>query len=196
MLFSSKNIVEAKNDVSFFQAGIQEDVKLESAEIKETPAGKRLIEVTFSKGGAKLTSSEWEPERFADETDKRFATRCTGFLSRLTDMLMPFYPKEALTIEVDSFAQLAQWFVKMVNAADKTKLVRIKCVYNKNGYVVLAPGYLYTFIEPMTIKAEDSKIRILSKDVIERPKKEVDNIEELKTAPETQSQAANDALPF
>ncbi len=48
----------------------------------------------------------------------------------------------------------------------------------------------------MTINAEDSKIPILSKDVTERPKKEVDNIEELKTAPETQSQATNDTLPF
>ena len=192
MLFNSENKAIEKNDVNFFEAGIIEDVKLERAELKTTPTGKRLIEVTFTKGGAKLVSSEWEPEKRETDTQEDYERQCSGFLSRLLDILGCFYPEDQLKVNVETFTELANWFISKVQMADKTKLVRVKAVYNKNGYVVLAGGYRYTFIEPMTIAKDNSKIRILAKDVIVRPEKEVDNIRDLKKESTTNS----DNLPF
>lgn len=192
MLFNSDNIVAEKNDISFFEAGIVDDVKLETIERKTTPNGKNLIELTFTKGGSKLTSSEWEPEKFADEKEEDFERRCSGYLSRLIDILACFYDRSSLTVKADSFSDLADWFVMKAQSADKTHLVRIKSVYNKNGYIVLAGGYKYTFIEPMTVKKEDTKIRILSKDVIVRPEKDVDEIKDIKTDNATEKEN----LPF
>ena len=113
-------------------------------------------------------------------------------MSRLLDILGCFYPEDQLKVNVETFTELANWFISKVQMADKTKLVRVKAVFNKNGYVVLAGGYRYTFIEPMTIAKDNSKIRILAKDVIVRPEKEVDNIKDLKKESTTNS----DNLPF
>ena len=184
MLFSSsraKAQAETKSDVAYIEAGIQSDLVVSSAEFKETPGGKELLEIVIKKGEATATSTEWEPEKFADETEENFGKRCDGFTSRLLDILGCYYDTTALNVEASSFTELANWFVNLINAADKTKTVRAKLVFNKNGYVILAPGYRYTFIEPMTIAEEDSKIRILAKDVIVRPVKDVDDVNALKS---------------
>ena len=183
MLFSSNRAKaqDNKSDVQYIEAGIVPGLVVASGELKETPSGKHLLEIILKKGEATATSTEWEPEKFADETEEDFAKRCDGFTARLLDILGCYYDKTSLNIEATSFTELANWFINLINAADKNKQVRAKIVYNKNGFAILAPGYRYTFIEPMTIAEEDSKLRILAKDVIVRPTKDVDNVSDLKS---------------
>lgn len=189
-MFSSEQAnAISENDIQYLEAGIVEDVELSGAEFKSSPSGNKYIEITFKKDGAAVTSTEWEPKPFGDQTDADFAKSQALFVKRLLKILECFYDKTLLNVKADTFEELANWFVKLITVADKSKLVRVKLTYNKSGYVVLAPGAYYTVIEPMTIAKGDSKIRILSKDVIMRPKKDTDDIKDIK---DTKS----DDLPF
>ena len=55
----------------------------------------------------------------------------------------------------------------MLNAADKTKKLRLKLVYNKDGYTTIPTAVDDTFIEPMDVT--ESNIKITAKDVVVRP---------------------------
>ena len=61
----------------------------------------------------------------------------------------------------------ANYIATMLNAADKTKKLRLKLVYNKDGYTTIPTAVDDTFIEPMDVT--ESNIKITAKDVVVRP---------------------------
>lgn len=203
-MYSSERIQKnvKKADVSFLTAGIHEDVKLDGAKFDTSPnSGNKFLEISFSKDGKKFTHTEWEPKKFGDETEESFQKKCDNQGSRMFDILKCFYKEDELNFNGESFEMFARWIAEKLENADKSKLVRLKIVYNNSGYTTLPKYAKFTFIEPMTITKEDSHISELSIDVFTRPvvaDKEVSNTNPFQTTEEVATQPVNDpnGLPF
>ena len=92
----------------------------------------------------------------------------------------------------------------MINVADKSKSLRLKLVYNKDGYTTLPTAVDEPFIEPMELQdGQEYKVKINAKDVVVRPvvaDKEIKNDNPfMTTAPEIATatfNATTSDLPF
>jgi len=81
-----------------------------------------------------------------------------------------WYPKEVLSSFTFSvFDELYTWVKQLMDAADKSKLVRLKVIYGQTGYTSLPKYSQYTFIESMEIPADKTKIKELGIDLFKRP---------------------------
>ena len=156
-----------KKDIKYIPAGIHENVALKDARMSVSPTGRNFIEVVFEKDGATLTHTEWEPKRSSIDTNETFQTKEDNQFSRILQILSCFYNDENLVFNATTFKEWATEVVRYLVNADKTKLVRIKVVYNDRGYTTLPQYAVYTFIEPMTVT--DSKIVELGIDKFTRP---------------------------
>lgn len=156
-----------KKDIKYIPAGIQENVALESARLAESPTGRSYIEIKFSKDGATMTRTEWEPRRTEMDTDETYQSKEDKQFSRVMQILLCFYKDEELVFNCSTFKEWATEVVNYLNKADKTKLVRAKVVYDDRGYATLPQYAAYTFIEPMTV--ETSSIIELGIDRFIRP---------------------------
>ena len=156
-----------KKDIKYIPAGIQENVALESARLAESPTGRSYIEIKFSKDGATMTRTEWEPRRTETDTDETYQSKEDKQFSRVMQILLCFYKDEELVFNCSTFKEWAKEVVDYLNKADKTKLVRAKIVYDDRGYATLPQYAAYTFIEPMTV--ETSSIIELGIDRFTRP---------------------------
>lgn len=156
-----------KKDIKYIPAGIQENVALESARLAESPTGRSYIEIKFSKDGATMTRTEWEPRRTETDTDETYQSKEDKQFSRVMQILLCFYKDEELVFNCSTFKEWAKEVVDYLNKADKTKLVRAKVVYDDRGYATLPQYAAYTFIEPMTV--ETSSIIELGIDRFTRP---------------------------
>ena len=124
------------SNAKYIESGIQEGIEIKGAEFKTLPSGKQLFEITLAQGEATATSSEWETTRYSDETDEDFKKRCLGHLERLTKILECYYDRSMLVVEASDFEGLFNWFNRMLQLADKTKKLRGKFTYNKDGFIV------------------------------------------------------------
>ena len=165
----AKNIV--KKDIRFIPAGINENVSLKSAKIETSPTGKTFIEITFEKDGATMTSTEWKPRKGQFTiTDKDLQIKEDNQFSRLMQVLNCFYKDEELVFNGTTFEDFISEVADYLNRADKSILLRVKCVYNKDGYITLPSYAKYTFIEPMNLpEGKASVIAELSIDQFTKP---------------------------
>ena len=161
----------SKNDVKFIPAGIIENVTLQSVKAEKSQNGNYFLEITFEKDGATLPHTEWEPKmgNFVDSEEK-LQQKVDNQYSRMLQILSCYYPDEMLNFSDESFKEFAEWIVTLLNAADKTKKLRVKVVYNNKGYTTLPSYAKYTFIEPMELpEGQTSKIAQLNIDQFVRP---------------------------
>lgn len=195
MLYSTdktKQIV--KKDVAFLQAGIIDNAELTNIRYQENPNGNAFVEFKFEKDGKTMTHTEWAPRRGENMTDEAYSKKCTNQLARFEQILKCFYPGQDLSFNGENFAQLANWVITMYNnSAVKNTKLRIKVVYNDNGYTSLPQYAVYTFIEPMSVvEAGNSMIVELGIDNFTKvtPDKETKNGNPL------ESQDDSNDLPF
>lgn len=141
----------AKNDVKFIPVGIVENVTLKSARVDKSPNGNAYLEVVFEKDGATLTQTEWKPTKFDGMDDAALQKKEDTQFSRMMQILLCFYTDEQLVFNGSTFEDFSSEIVNYLNNADKSKLLRVKVVYNKNGYTTLPSYAKYTFIEPMNL---------------------------------------------
>lgn len=166
MIYSTELANNTPDFVSkYLEAGIQDNVKLVSARTDKSINGSFFLEIKFEKDGKELTHTEWENSKFPNQTEEDYQNRCTRQVKRMLQILECFYPKEALTFAGSSYEEFAKWVANLLNTANKDILLRVKIVYNKNGYTNLST--YGTFIEPMTV--EKSNIVQMNKDVFIRP---------------------------
>lgn len=158
-----------KNDIKYIPAGIQENVALRSARVTTSPQGNLFLEIVFEKDGATLIQTEWKPTRFGNMTVEDVQKKEDNQFSRMMQILLCFYKDEELIFNSTTFEDWAKEISDYLNKADKTKLLRVKIVYNNKGYTTLPTYAKYTFIEPMTISKEDSTIVELGIDKFTRP---------------------------
>lgn len=185
-----------KNDIKYIPAGIQENVALRSARVTASPQGNLFLEIVFEKDGATLIQTEWKPTRFGNMTVEDVQKKEDNQFSRMMQILLCFYKDEELIFNSTTFEDWAKEISDYLNKADKTKLLRVKIVYNNKGYTTLPTYAKYTFIEPMTISKEDSTIVELGIDKFTRPvvadKEEV--VDPINTTTETEEDP--NGLPF
>lgn len=159
----------AKNDIKYIPAGIQENVALKSARVATSPNGNIYLEITFEKDGATLIQTEWKPTKSPTMTDEDLQKREDNQFSRMMQILYCFFKDEELIFNASTFEGWAQEVANYLNRADKTKLLRVKVVFNQKGYTSLPTYAKYTFIEPMTVDKENSAIVQLGIDNFTRP---------------------------
>lgn len=160
-----------KNDVKFIPAGIQENVALKSARVAESPTGRKFFEVTFEKDGAILVQTEWKPDNKNGElSDEAVQKKEDNQFSRIMQLLLCFYKDEQLVFNGIKFEEFSKEVVYYLNNADKSKLLRVKVVYNDKGYTTLPSYAKYTFVEPMVLpEGQTSAITELRIDNFAKP---------------------------
>lgn len=185
----------AKNDIKYIPVGIQENVALKSAKVTTSPNGNLFLEITFEKDGATLTQTEWKPTKFGNMSDEDLQKKEDTQFSRMMQILLCFYKDEELIFNATSFEGWAEEVANYLNRADKSKLLRMKVVYNNKNYTTLPTYAKYTFIEPMSIPKEESSIIELGIDKFTRSviADQESNIDPLNTVEETSNE---NGLPF
>ena len=184
-----------KNDIKYIPVGIQENVALKSAKVTTSPNGNLFLEITFEKDGATLTQTEWKPTKFGNMSDEDLQKKEDTQFSRMMQILLCFYKDEELIFNATNFEGWAEEIANYLNKADKSKLLRVKVVYNNKNYTTLPTYAKYTFIEPMSIPKEESSIIELGIDKFTRSvvADQESNTDPLNVVEETSSE--ND-LPF
>lgn len=171
MIFSTDSAfkIETK-DVSYLEGGIHEDVSLVGVRQERSANGNLFLEFAFDKNGAQLTHTEYEPTKRADQSTEDLEAKANNQVRRILQILQVWYTKEQLSsFSAESFDQFGKWVKGMLDAADKSKKVRLKVVYGNTGYTSLPKYAKYTFIESMEIPASESKVKDLKIDVFVRP---------------------------
>lgn len=207
MGYSKKAAQEVSDFKSkYMPAGINENVTLDKVEVKVSPNGNKMFDITFvNEQGQTAVHTEWEPKMAPWMKDKSDLERNQARqFKKMLQILLCFYTDEQINFEGEDFMSFANYIATMLNAADKTKKLRLKLVYNKEGYTTLPTAVDDAFIEPMELgDGESYKVQITAKDVIVRPvtaDKEVKNDNPF-TTPEVAAAAFEksndlDELPF
>ena len=172
MIFSTElaNKIETLNSSKYLEAGIHDNVTLVSARAATSVNGNKFLEIKFEKDGKELTHTEWEPTPNPSLSNEDNQKKATNQVSRIMQILKCFYPKELLVFSGSSYQDFINWVVTLLNSADKSKLLKVKIVYNNKGYTTLPNYAKFTFIEPMNLpEGETSKIAELGIDVFTRP---------------------------
>ena len=205
MGYSKKAAQEVSDFKSkYMPAGINENVTLDKVEVKVSPNGNKMFDITFvNEQSQTAVHTEWEPKMAPWMKDKSDLERNQARqYKKMLQILLCFYTDEQINFEGEDFMSFANYIAMMLNAADKTKKLRLKLVYNKDGYTTLPTAVDDAFIEPMELgDGESYKVQINAKDVIVRPvtaDKEVKNDNPF-TTPEAATTAfenKTDDLPF
>ena len=173
MGYSKKAAQEVSDFKSkYMPAGINENVRIDKVEVKTSPQGNKMFDITFiNESGQTAVHTEWEPKMAPWMKDKSDLERNQARqYKKMMQILLCYYKDEQINFEGESFAEFANWIATMINVADKSKLLRLKLVYNKDGYTTLPTAVDDPFIEPMTLAdGEEYKIKINAKDVVVRP---------------------------
>lgn len=205
MGYSKKAAQEVSDFKSkYMPAGINENVCIEKVEVKTSPNGNKMFDITFvNEQGQTAVHTEWEPKMAHWMKDKSDLERNQARqYKKMMQILLCYYNDEQINFEGESFTEFANWVATMLNVANKSKKLRLKLVYNKDGYTTLPTAVDDAFIEPMELAdGESYKVQINAKDVIVRPvvaDKEVKNDNPF-TTPDVATDAfknATDELPF
>lgn len=191
------------SNTKYLEAGIHDNVKFTSVKTAVSPTGKNFIEFRFEKDGKELVHTEWEPKERAEDTEEQNQNKATNQVTRINRILRCFYPKEVLNFTGSSYKEFTNWVVAMLNAANKDTLLKVKVVYNKDGYTTLPSYVKFAAIEPMNIPMgfyeegkNESMIReITGIDLFVKPV--VSDKETIEVNPlEVKSEAPSDDLPF
>lgn len=193
----------SSNNTKYLEAGIHDNVKFTSVKTAVSPTGKNFIEFRFEKDGKELVHTEWEPRERAEDTEEQNQNKATNQVTRINRILRCFYPKEVLNFTGSSYKEFTNWVVAMLNAANKDTLLKVKVVYNKDGYTTLPSYVSFAAIEPMNIPMgfyeegeNESMIKeIKGIDLFVKPV--VSDKETVEVNPlEVKTEATSDDLPF
>lgn len=191
------------SNTKYLEAGIHDNVKFTSVKTAVSPTGKNFIEFRFEKDGKELVHTEWEPKERAEDTEEQNQNKATNQVTRINRILRCFYPKEVLNFTGSSYKEFTNWVVAMLNAANKDTLLKVKVVYNKDGYTTLPSYVKFAAIEPMNIpmgfyeedKNESMIQEITGIDLFVKPV--VSDKETVVVNPlEVKTEATSDDLPF
>lgn len=173
MIYSSQRAQAiTKKDVAYLEAGIHDNVRLDSVRVDKSINDLNFIEFKFvAEDGRYMTHTEWEPRKSDMDNDESLQKKYDNQFSRMDQILQCFYPNdEDRVFNSESFKELINWVADMLNKADKSILLRIKVVYNDKGYTTLPKYAMYRFIEPMSVVNENKSVIVkLNIDRFEKP---------------------------
>ena len=183
---------------SYMPVGINENITLKEVNVNKTQNGRDFLEIIFeNENGQTATMTEWKNEKnMWIKTDEDLQRRDDAQFGRILQVI-DSVKGEHTDFEGSSFVEMINWVKSQlnVNAGDIQQGLRLKVVYDKNGYTKVSN--LGVFVEPMSIT--ESQIKLWKNDLLERPvqpDKEDDPLGTT-TAPVTaDSNAGADDLPF
>lgn len=191
-------------------AGIHENVTLLNARMDRSPiANSPFLEITFTKNGQTVSITEWEPKRFDGMTDDDMKKKAMRQMGRMQQILECFYDEKdpRMSFTGANFVDFSNWVTNLLAVADKTKLLKLKAVYNHKGFIGLPSYARYKFIEPMNLPAgQESQVYLIpNTDILVKPvqadQEKAANNPFADNATTTQApvfteQAVNSSLPF
>ena len=174
---STVKVDVAKNN--YIEAGIVENVELKSVRYEVTEKGNEFIEFVFEdENGGKLTQTEYKPK---GTTEEQTLERTVKQIKRIKQLVCGYDDKNPATmtfvnpnnyiIRANDFKTFAEETIRLLGTSYVGKKVRIKAVYNDNGFVTLPKYSTYAFIEPMSLSKDKTMIKMLNIDKLIRPEK-------------------------
>ena len=185
---------------SYMPVGINENVTLKEVNVNKTQNGRDFLEIIFENAqGQTATMTEWKNEKnMWIKTDEDLQRRDDAQFGRILQVIDAVKDGHD-DFEGSSFVEMINWVKSQLNANLPTggtlnHPVRLKVVYDKNGYTKVSN--LGVFVESMSIT--ESQIKLWKNDLLERPvqpDKEDDPLGTI-TAPVTADSTGADDLPF
>lgn len=155
------NTTTDTNKSSFIDVGIHENVEVELVRFGISENNNKFLAITYvDENGNKITRTEWEPK--GDDAAKT-ASKAETQSRRLEQFLYTFISKD-VKIQATSFSDLATKFVAALGNSYKGVKIRLKVVYDKKNWTSTPEYGKYAWIEPMSVPADKSKVRILTID--------------------------------
>jgi hypothetical protein len=163
------------NTTSFIDSGITKPnsyLELNRIESKTSKNGNNFLAFYWKDpSGAEVSKTEWEPKDNDPEVLQQKADR---LMARINHMLVDsgILQEQEMNFEIGSFKELGDKLIALAitSGRNKGKQVRAKVVYDNSGFTTLPNYTTYPWIEPATILPEESKMRILGIDQMERVK--------------------------
>jgi hypothetical protein len=153
---------------NFMDVGIHENVELTNIRYDVSAKGKEFMEFTFTAPDSReLKHTEWKP----GATDEKMQIDLiTNQLGRIKQLATKFIPKEKFVLNAVDFKSFASNVIMLIGNSYKGVKLRLKAVYNKEGYITLPNSWKSQFVERMDlVPLESTKIRILPSDKMVRP---------------------------
>lgn len=203
-MFSTKTAVVNNEEFSggkFMSVGINDNVTLKEVNVKTSPQGHDFLEIVFqNEQGQEAKFSEWKNTKSQwITTDEELQKRDNAQFGRLCQLLDCYYP-ERPEAELSTFKEMIDWVKSKLDPMIALKKgLRIKVVYDKKGFATVSKLGLY--VEPMTVSADSSQIKLFKSDLLERPvQADVEVNDPLNTPPSVTPDAASvngvSDLPF
>ena len=183
---------------SYIPVGINEYITVKEVNINEAN-GKPFLEIVFENAqGQTATMTEWKNEKnMWIKTDEDLQNRDNQQFGRILQVIDAVKGKHD-EFEGSSFIEMITWAKQQLatNPSDLGQALRLKICYNKKGYTRVSN--LGIFVEPMSVKQEESQIKLFKNDLMERPVQPDREDDPLSaTAPVTaDSNTGADDLPF
>ena len=150
---------------SYMPVGINENVTLKEVNVNKTPNGRDFLEIIFeNEQGQTASITEWKNEKnqwiVTDDDLQKRDNQQFGRILQVIDAVKNSHGD----FEGSSFVEMINW-VKEQLVEEDSKLLRLKVVYDKNGYTKVSN--LGVFVESMGVT--ESQIKLWKNDLLERP---------------------------
>lgn len=153
---------------NYIPVGINDNITLKEVSVEKSPQGKDFLRVTFeNETGQTAEFTEWKNEKnMWIKTDADLQNKDNQQFGRIIQLINCFTTTP--DVEINSFDEMIKWVKGILDPfiKDKKKL-RLKVIYNKNGYTQVSK--YGTYVEPMDVT--ESQIKLFKNDLLERPVK-------------------------
>ena len=153
---------------NYIPVGINDNITLKEVSVEKSPQGKDFLRVTFeNEAGQTAEFTEWKNEKnMWVKTDADLQNKDNQQFGRIIQLINCFTTTP--DVEINSFDEMIKWVKSILDPfiKDKKKL-RLKVIYNKNGYTQVSK--YGTYVEPMDVT--ESQIKLFKNDLLERPVK-------------------------
>lgn len=153
---------------NYIPVGINDNITLKEVSVEKSPQGKDFLHVTFeNEAGQTAEFTEWKNEKnMWIKTDADLQNKDNQQFGRIIQLINCFTTTP--DVEINSFDEMIKWVKGILDPfiKDKKKL-RLKVIYNKNGYTQVSK--YGTYVEPMDVT--ESQIKLFKNDLLERPVK-------------------------
>lgn len=153
---------------NYIPVGINDNITLKEVSVEKSPQGKDFLRVTFENETDQTAEfTEWKNEKnMWVKTDADLQNKDNQQFGRIIQLINCFTTTP--DVEINSFDEMIKWVKGILDPfiKDKKKL-RLKVIYNKNGYTQVSK--YGTYVEPMDVT--ESQIKLFKNDLLERPVK-------------------------
>lgn len=164
----NKKVPKEGNGSAYLEPGIYENIVLKDVVATQSPNGNPFLAFYFSdENGNVVPKTEWQPNGDNVETKVENQMKRVKHIAVNSGLLT----EEEFIFQAEDFED----FTKKIEEKLKSKKdkwndckLRIKVVYDWNNYTTLPNYTKYTWLENMQIPREQSKIKILGIDKMER----------------------------